>query len=138
MRWVSERYPQLYVHDARVRFVDGVAEVTSERAAQLLGRLGHIGVRPAEPPAGPPAEAAVDPAPGPGHDSIPDPGSGQAGDVDVDGDLAVPAGTVAEVLAWVGGDPARAARALDVERARPSPRSSLVDQLTPLAGQNGP
>lgn len=37
--------------------------------------------------------------------------------------------TVAQVLAWVGDDPARAAVALEAEEARAKPRSTLVDEL---------
>lgn len=44
----------------------------------------------------------------------------------------VPAGTVDDVLAWVGGDPARAAAALEAETSAPSPRSSLVGRLSAL------
>lgn len=45
----------------------------------------------------------------------------------------VPAGTVAEVLAWVDGDPDRAANALDVERAKgDKARGTLVAGLTAL------
>jgi hypothetical protein len=45
----------------------------------------------------------------------------------------VPDGTIDEVMAWVGTDPARARQALDAENAKPSPRSTLVSQLEPLA-----
>jgi hypothetical protein len=44
-----------------------------------------------------------------------------------------PDGTVAEVLAWVNDDARRAALALDAERRRDHPRSSLVAQLQRLA-----
>lgn len=46
---------------------------------------------------------------------------------------AVPDGSAAEVLAWVGDDQDRAAAALTVEQASAKPRSTLVDQLTRLA-----
>lgn len=48
---------------------------------------------------------------------------------------AVPVGTVEEVLAWVGEDKDRAARALVVERDSDKPRKSLVDQLKQRADQ---
>lgn len=50
-----------------------------------------------------------------------------------DGD-AVPEGTIEVVLAWVGDDKEKAAKALEVERGRPSPRSGLLAKLEPLAG----
>jgi hypothetical protein len=46
----------------------------------------------------------------------------------------VPHGTIDEVLAWVDGDPVRAATALGVENAaEDGPRITLVDALTRLA-----
>ena len=45
----------------------------------------------------------------------------------------VPDGKVEDVLAWVGDDQERAARALVAEQNRDKPRSTLVDQLTMLA-----
>ena len=50
-----------------------------------------------------------------------------------DTDTTVPEGTIAEVTAWVGGDPARAAVALDAEQASDSPRKSLVAALDQIA-----
>jgi len=41
--------------------------------------------------------------------------------------------TAAEVLAWVGDDPERAAEALEAERAKDKPRSTLVKSLEKLA-----
>lgn len=64
------------------------------------------------PPASPEPAAAGDPA-GDGDD----PGT------------KVPGGTVNDVLDWVDDDPDRARLALDAEQDRPSPRSTLVDQL---------
>ncbi|MFI9558864.1 hypothetical protein [Nonomuraea endophytica] len=58
-------------------------------------------------------------------------GSGSTGDTPADGG-AVPAGTVEEVLAWVGDDHERAAQALAAERAKERPRSTLVARLTEL------
>lgn len=47
----------------------------------------------------------------------------------------VPGGTAAEVLAWVGSDAGRAARALEVEQAKDGGgRSTLVANLSKLAG----
>lgn len=40
----------------------------------------------------------------------------------------------ADVLAWVGEDPERAAEALEAEQAKDKPRSTLVAALTKLAG----
>jgi hypothetical protein len=45
-------------------------------------------------------------------------------------------GTATEVLAWVGDDSERAAVALEVERERDKPRSTLVKQLEKLAEQD--
>lgn len=42
---------------------------------------------------------------------------------------AVPDGTTAEVLAWVGDDEARAQAALDKENADESPRKGLTSEL---------
>lgn len=47
---------------------------------------------------------------------------------------AVPAGTVPEILTWVGDDAERAQRALDVENENDRPRRGLVKQLTALLG----
>src|SRR4051794_16495528 len=46
----------------------------------------------------------------------------------------VPQGTVAEVLEWVGNDPARARAALDAECAGAN-RSSLINQIEPIANR---
>lgn len=43
---------------------------------------------------------------------------------------AVPGGTSAEVLSWVGEDVDRAQRALDAENERPAPRVGVVKTLT--------
>jgi hypothetical protein len=43
---------------------------------------------------------------------------------------AVPAGTVPEVLTWVGDDPVRAQKALDEENKNDRPRKGLVSSLT--------
>lgn len=45
---------------------------------------------------------------------------------------AVPAGTVPEVMTWVGDDKDRAQKALDVELANDRPRKGLVSSLTEL------
>ncbi len=44
----------------------------------------------------------------------------------------VPAGTITEVLAWVGDDQERALAALTVEEAATDPRSTLVAKLNDL------
>ena len=46
---------------------------------------------------------------------------------------AVPDGTVAAVLGWVGDDRERAARALEAENATDKPRTTLVGALEALA-----
>lgn len=51
----------------------------------------------------------------------------------------VPDGTIGDVLAWVGTDPAtqadRAQQAYDVEEAKTSPRSTLLTQLVALGAE---
>lgn len=51
---------------------------------------------------------------------------------------AVPVGTVAAVLGWVGDDRDRAARALDAENAAEKPRTTLVAALKALAAEPDP
>jgi len=46
---------------------------------------------------------------------------------------APPTGTIAEILAWVGSDQARAQAALDAEYGTGHPRSTLVAALDPIA-----
>jgi len=48
---------------------------------------------------------------------------------------AVPDGTAADVLAWVGDDHDKAAKALEAEQAREKPRSTLVAALEKLAAR---
>lgn len=48
-------------------------------------------------------------------------------------DDGVPGGSTAEVLAWVGDDPGKAAQALAVEQGRSRPRSRLMETLQTLA-----
>jgi hypothetical protein len=45
----------------------------------------------------------------------------------------LPGNTIAEVMDWVGDDPARARQVLEVELAREKPRATLVAKLEPLA-----
>lgn len=81
-------------------------DVPAETVESLLG-LGRI--------------EAIAEAPAPAVEPVPEPG------VDPD---AVPAGTVVEVLAWVGGDLERAARALEVEQAEGGPgRKGVMEPL---------
>ncbi len=81
-------------------------DVPVERIETLL-RLGHI--------------AKVEPAP------IVEPADEPDEPVDPD---ALPAGmSVPGTLAWVNGDGIRAQLALDAERAKDSPRATLVDRL---------
>lgn len=49
-----------------------------------------------------------------------------------DDELVVPDGSVDQVTAWVGDNPDRAQAALEHERAKPSPRKSLIDRLEKL------
>jgi hypothetical protein len=50
-----------------------------------------------------------------------------------EGEGAVPAGSAAEVLEWVGEDRERAAAALAAEQARSSPRKTVLARLDELA-----
>lgn len=52
--------------------------------------------------------------------------------------MDVPQGTAAEVLDWVGDDPARAQAALDAENAQPTPRTTLVSRLETIASKEAP
>lgn len=63
---------------------------------------------------------------GEGEEDASDPG-----EKDAPGD-DVPGGSIPDVLAWVGEDPERARLALEVERAQPSPRKSLIEKLEKL------
>jgi hypothetical protein len=65
-------------------------------------------------------------------DSEPGENGGDGGATEPPASLA-DASTAAEVLAWVGEDPERAAEALDAEEAAEKPRSTLVKQLKKLA-----
>lgn len=60
-------------------------------------------------------------------------GEPEGGKVDEPPASLADASTAAEVLAWVGEDPERAAEALEAEEAADKPRSTLVKQLTKLA-----
>lgn len=55
---------------------------------------------------------------------------------DPDAELDIEA-TAADILAWVGEAPERAAEALDAELAKDKPRSTLVKQLEKLADSDG-
>lgn len=51
----------------------------------------------------------------------------------VEGDLPPTEGTIGDLMAWVDGDPGRAAAALAAEQAKDKPRSTVVKQLAALA-----
>lgn len=57
------------------------------------------------------------------------------GHADEDGDAPDADATAADVVAWVGEDPDRAAQALEAEQAREKPRSTLIKQLSRIAAQ---
>lgn len=59
--------------------------------------------------------------------------SDENGEADEDGDAPGAEATSADVVAWVGEDPERAAQALEAEQAREKPRSTLSKQLTRIA-----
>ena len=43
-------------------------------------------------------------------------------------------GTIDDLMAWVDGDPERAAQALEAEQAKDKPRSTVVKRLAALVG----
>lgn len=51
----------------------------------------------------------------------------------VDGEPPVD-GTIDDLMAWVDGNPERAGQALEAEKAKDKPRSTVVKRLTALAG----
>jgi hypothetical protein len=61
-----------------------------------------------------------------------DPGAG-ADDPGADGDEPPVDGTIDALMAWVDGDPERAAAALAAEQAKDKPRSTVVKRLAALA-----
>ncbi|MEV5138432.1 hypothetical protein AB0K71_05740 [Streptomyces syringium] len=62
----------------------------------------------------------------PGTVGAPEPEEPGSGELDIDA-------TAADVLAWVGDNPERAAEALELELAKDRPRSTLVKQLEKTA-----
>ncbi|MGW0626429.1 hypothetical protein [Streptomyces sp. NPDC002758] len=58
---------------------------------------------------------------------LPDPDPASPEELDINANAA-------DVLAWAGEDPERAAEALAAEQAKDKPRSTLVKQLEKLAG----
>jgi hypothetical protein len=52
--------------------------------------------------------------------------------------LVAPRGTIAEVLAWVGGDPDRAEVALAAEIGGTAPRKTLIGKLDEIAADGAP
>ena len=123
LRFVSVKYPDLYIPSIGVRFVDGVADVAVRGAIAYLRTpsLRRRGVMLAEEAEAAGLLPATRPSPHPDTDGTTAP--------DVVSPDSVPSGTAAEVLAWVGGDPARARAALVAEQARERPRSSLIARL---------
>jgi len=162
MRFISEKYPELHIPTVGVRFREGVADVTTRGAVAYLQtpQMRRRGVRRADasdvaaPAAGQPVQVtepaplntpepepepesveAGDAAPEPSPDDendAPDPAAEQDGDDPADSDL--PAGTAADVLAWVGDDPTRAAEALAAEHGSDKPRSTLIARLEKVGG----
>lgn len=64
-------------------------------------------------------------------------GEDQAPVVDAEPADQVPAGSVTDVLAWVGDDLERAAAVLTAEQAAAAPRKTLLEQLGKLASGSG-
>lgn len=75
MKFRTEKYPSLIVHDIGVHFVDGEAEVTDPKKIEVLKKLDDshgvkaVGGRaPKDPPKDPPKEPAGDQDPATGGD----------------------------------------------------------------------
>lgn len=45
MKFTSELYPQLRVYSLGVKFVDGVAEVTDQKAIDALKKMSDLGIK---------------------------------------------------------------------------------------------
>jgi hypothetical protein len=80
---------------------------------------GTVEITEADPEPKAPPEPPKEPA-----DDSDDPGDGDGPPVD---------GTIDDLMAWVDGDPERAAAALEAEQAKDKPRSTVVKRLTALA-----
>jgi hypothetical protein len=51
MKFVCEKYPELWIHDLAVRFHDGQVEVTDQKTITALRKLSpELGVREAAKP----------------------------------------------------------------------------------------
>lgn len=98
-------------------------EVVGELAAYLVST--HSLVEPLDDDA-----SALLEAPAAEGEQEPETPAGPLEELDIDG-------TAADVLAWVGEDPERAAEALAAEQAKDKPRSTLVKQLEKLAADDG-
>lgn len=111
----------------------GWVVTTHDHQRTMVDAQGRVvGAAPPVPiTAVPPAAAPARPAPAgdlaPVSDPAPDPGLGAAAE-------PVPDGSEREVLAWVDGDPERAAAALRAEEARETPRKGLLGKLQQLVG----
>lgn len=151
VRFASVRYPELHIPTIEVRFRKGFAEVTRRSAIAYLNSpwMRRRGVRlaseveeqqqatptPVVDVVAHPPQAAKGkrraPAEAKRADSAPpvtaDPAEGSPTLPSADG--AVPDGTAAVVLVWVGTDRDRARQALEAEQARPKPRTVLVAKL---------
>lgn len=80
-------------------------------------------------------EADPQPQPEPGHPPAPEPAAGdeQTEPGAAGGDQPPVDGTIDQLMAWVGGDPERAGKALAAEQAKDKPRSTVVKRLSALA-----
>lgn len=94
-------------------------EVSGELAAYLASTRSEV------EPLDPDAQALYDGV----SEQEPEAPQPADGELDIDG-------TAADVLAWVGDDPERAAEALEAEQAKDKPRTTLVKQLEKLAEQD--
>lgn len=68
-------------------------------------------------------------APAEGLDASDEPEAAPAPSAERVTDVEVPDGSIREILTWVGDDQERALEALRAERARPTPRKTLVNEL---------
>ncbi|MFF3928567.1 hypothetical protein [Streptomyces hirsutus] len=125
---VNETFKMFYGHtplklEAGQVVTGSLAEVLArgarKRVTVLEDEQPGTGAGQQEPPPPPPP-------PGTGDPSVPPPAP--VGELDIDA-------PVADVLAWVGDDSERAAEALRQELEVEKPRSTLVKQLTKIAGE---
>ena len=108
---------EAYWNYAITRFHEG-AELEGDQARHFADNApeGSVEVLEADPePAPLPEKPPADP-------------------VQPEGDEPPVDGTIDDLMAWVDGDPDRAAQALEAEQAKDKPRSTVVKRLSAMVG----